>query len=37
MVFCRSCEGSYNLKNPQIKKCPICKKEYKKTFQVLFV
>ena len=36
LVFCSPCENEFNLKNLLKKECPICRKEYKKTFQVLY-
>ena len=36
LVFCRSCERDYALKYPNNTKCPICRKEYKKTFNIQF-
>ena len=36
LTYCRQCDLHYNLKNPMKKECPICRKEYKKTLQVLY-
>lgn len=35
-VFCLRCENDYSARNPTRKECPICRKEYKKTLQVVF-
>ena len=36
LVFCNQCDRDYKLKNFMHQECPICRKEFKKTLQVLF-
>ena len=36
LVFCTQCDKDFKLKNYMNMECPICRKEFKKTLQVLF-
>lgn len=36
LVFCAKCDREFKLKNFMFQECPICRKEFKKTIQVLF-
>lgn len=36
LVFCAQCDRDYKLKNFMHQECPICRKEFRKTLQVLF-
>ena len=36
LVFCTQCDREYKIKNYMHQECPICRKEFKKTLQVLF-
>ena len=36
LVFCGQCDKDFRLKNHLKHECPICRKEFKKTIQVLF-